>query len=386
MAARKKKSSSKKPETPDDILDDIQASIEGRLDGDHKGVVIRRMSDDHAVKFDAVPFGIAPLDAYLHGGIPTGRITEIYGPESSGKTTLCYHAMAVMSNNPGDVCLYIDSEHGFDAIYAQRIGVVLDRVIIMQPDYGEQAFNAIYGFCEEMGIRRQGYNPKRPLKSKSGRRYPYEKLAGGPWKGKACVLVDSVAALVPKAEHDRVTDGDFEGQNPAEQARMMSRQLRPLVRPIAQGDVAALFTNQIREKVNVRFGSPQTTPGGNALKFYASSRWSMGHRGYLRRGSGENGKIIGRECAIQVVKCRLFDPFAPELKLPFTARGIDLSSVVFDALRTLEVIRKSGSWYQIHAPGHAYHEMKWQGTNGYDALVEDGTLDVKTLEELARNS
>lgn len=368
-------------DTPDDVLAAIERGLIEELGGDNPGVVIRRMSSEDVKPFEAVPFGVPVLDKFLHGGIPVGRLTEIFGPESSGKSTICMHALAVMSQQ-GGVAMYVDAEHAFDAPYAQRIGVDISRVLIVQPDWGQQAFKLIHGFCTHLAVRRAGFDPLKPLSNKSDRRYPFETLPE-PFTARACVLVDSVAALVPKAEYDRTEEGDFEGDQPAEQARMMSRQLRPLIRPIARGKVAALFTNQTRSKINVRFGSPETTPAGAALKFYASSRWRTGHRGMIssagkvtpgQEASDDDvkAKVEGRYCSIQVVKCKLFNPFAPELVLPFTERGIDMSRVIFDGLTTLGIIEKNGAWYSIRKPGHRMDGLKWQGINGYFELVEKG--------------
>lgn len=386
MAARKKivrKAKADGETAPEDILGAVQRDLEGSVEGGGRGVVIRRMTDDHFKPFDAVPFGIPPLDTYLHGGIPNGRITEIYGPESSGKTTLCYHALATMVRENG-VGVYIDSEHAFDAPYAERIGVDLDRVFIVQPEWGEQAFRTIRNFCHKMELRRAGYDPDKPLKSKPKTGLAFQKCE--PWKNKAVILVDSVAALVPRSEWERLEEGDYETRVPAEPARMMSNMLRPLTGPISRAQVACLMTNQVRSNIAVTFGSKQTTPGGNALKFYASSRWRTGHRGMLKRGSAENAPVVGRLCSIQVVKCKLFNPFAPELVLPFTERGIDMAHLLFDTLMTLEVIKKDGSWYHIEKTGHPYDAVKWQGTNGYFELVDNGGFDINVLTELARTS
>lgn len=376
---------------PSDLIGKMVEGLREDLgDPADKGVVIRAMGGEESNPFEAVPFGIPVLDNYLHGGIPIGRITEVFGPEGSGKTTLCYHAMAAhckaLADGQQGLCLYIDSEYRFDAPYAARIGVDMKRVILSQPEWGQQSFKAIGGFCERVSIMRAGFDPTAPIvKNKSV--VGYEPLAGGPFTGHAAVLLDSVAALLPKSAYERIrTEGDYDGQVPAEQARMMSVHLQNIVGLVYRARAAAMFTNQTRVGgIGGYSGTYETTPGGNALKFYATARWKTGIRGPIKEGSSEDARVVGRMGSLQVVKCSLFSPFAPELRLPYTERGIDMSRILFDSLLTTGALKKDGSWYKFDAPErHPYAGMKFQGTNGFYEMLDAGTIAVPVLEALVR--
>lgn len=378
---------------PTDLIGKMVSALQGEFDEEKdKGVVIRAMGGEENTPFEAVPFGIPVLDTYLHGGIPVGRITEVYGPEGSGKSTLCFHAMAAhcraVAEGHQGLVLYVDSEYGFDAPYAARIGVDMSRVIMVQPEWGQQAFKAIFNFCEDVALSRQGLDPTKPIKNGKVIK-GYEPLDGGPFTGHAAVFLDSVASLVPKSAYDRVHEaGDFDAVAVAELARLMSQNLNEITGPIYRAKVAALFTNQTRVGgIGGYSGTFVTTPGGNALKFYASSRWETGLRQTIKEGPVDSPRIVGRYGSLRVVKCRLFSPFAPELKLPYTARGIDMSHVVFETLLTTGILAKKDSWYRFVVPeNHPYAGMKFQGTNGFHTMLEAKEIALPELEALARGT
>src|SRR5512142_7144 len=229
---------------------------------------IMRLGANERVRVEAIPTGAINLDAAIGvGGIPRGRITEIYGPESSGKTTLCLHVVANAQKN-GGVAAYIDAEHALDTEYARKLGVDVENLLISQPDTGEQALE----ICEIL-VRSGAVD---------------------------VVVIDSVAALVPKAE----IEGDMGDSHVGLQARLMSQALRKLTGAIARSKTIVLFINQIREKIGVMYGSPETTPGGRALKFYASVRIDVRRIGTLKEGE----TAIGAACRAKVVKNKVAPP------------------------------------------------------------------------------
>jgi recombination protein RecA len=233
-----------------------------------KGAIMR-LGDKEHVEVEVVPTGALPLDLALGiGGLPKGRICEIYGPESSGKTTLVYHLIAE-SQKRGGICAFIDTEHAFAPIYAKRIGVDVDNLLISQPDHGEQALE----ICE--------------LLIRSG--------------SLDVVAVDSVAALVPKAEIEGEIGDSFVGL----QARLMSQACRKLAGSLSRANTTMIFTNQLREKIGVMFGSPETTPGGRALKFYSSIRLDIRRIETLKEGT----EAVGNRVRVKVVKNKLASPF-----------------------------------------------------------------------------
>jgi recombination protein RecA len=266
---------------------------------------IMRMGEAHQMKVESIPTGSLSLDIALGaGGIPRGRITEIFGPESSGKTTICQHIVAE-SQKMGGTCAYIDMEHALDPVYAANCGVNIDDLLISQPDTGEQALE----ICETL-VRSGAIE---------------------------LVVVDSVAALVPRAE----IEGDMGDASMGMQARLMSQALRKLSGAISQTKTAVVFTNQLRQKIGVMFGNPETTPGGLALKFYASVRLDIRRIQSIKVGD----EITGNRTRVRVVKNKVAPPFrTAEFDIMYN-EGISKSGDVIDLATQLEIITKRGAFF-----------------------------------------
>ena len=266
---------------------------------------IMRLGMDSKVRVEAIPTGAINLDAAIGvGGIPRGRITEIYGPESSGKTTLCLHVVA-NAQRAGGVAAYIDAEHALDTEYAKKLGVDVENLLISQPDTGEQALE----ICEIL-VRSGAVD---------------------------VVVVDSVAALVPKAE----IEGEMGDSHVGLQARLMSQALRKLTGAIARSKVSVVFINQLREKIGVMFGNPETTTGGKALKFYASLRLDIRRIGPVK----EKEDVIGSHVRVKVVKNKVAPPFKQAEFDIMYAEGISHTSLLVDIGVEAGIIDKAGAWY-----------------------------------------
>ena len=266
---------------------------------------LMKLGDKSAVEIEAIPTGALSLDLALGvGGVPKGRIVEIFGPESSGKTTLIYHILA-QAQAQGGVCAFVDAEHAMDPVYAKRIGVDIDELLVSQPDYGEQALEIV------------------DVLTRSG--------------AVDIVAVDSVAALTPRAE----LEGQMGEMQVGLQARLMSQALRKLAGNLNRSDTICLFTNQIREKIGVMFGSPETQPGGRALKFYCSQRLDVRRIETLKEGT----EAVGNRVRVKVVKNKVAPPFKQvEFDIMY-GEGISKMGELVDLGVKAGVVEKSGAWF-----------------------------------------
>jgi recombination protein RecA len=296
---------------------------------------IMRMDEKEKVRVEAVPTGAINLDAAIGvGGIPRGRVTEIYGPESSGKTTLCLHVVA-NAQKMGGVAAFIDAEHALDTEYARKLGVDVESLLISQPDTGEQALE----ICEIL-VRSGAVD---------------------------IVVVDSVAALVPKAE----IEGDMGDSHVGLQARLMSQALRKLTGAIARSKTIVIFINQLREKIGVMFGNPETTTGGKALKFYASLRLDIRRIGPVK----EKEDVVGSHVRVKVVKNKVAPPFKQAEFDIMYAEGISHTSLLVDIGSEANIIEKSGAWY-------SYKGQKiGQGRENAKMYLKDNPAIMAEIEE-----
>lgn len=299
--ARKNTSDDERAGSKDIALDKAISDISKRY-GD--GAIMRLGEAQHLV-VDSIPTGSLSLDIALGvGGIPRGRITEIYGPESSGKTTICQHIVAE-AQKMGGTCAFVDMEHALDPSYASRCGVDIDNLLISQPDMGEQALEITEALVRSGAVD--------------------------------VIVIDSVAALVPRAE----IEGDMGDSPMGMQARLMSQALRKLSGAIKQTNTAVVFTNQLRQKIGVMFGNPETTTGGMALKFYSSVRMDVRRIQSIKLGS----EIIGNRTRVRVVKNKVAPPFrTAEFDIMYN-EGISKSGDLIDLATQLDIIAKRGSFY-----------------------------------------
>ena len=296
---------------------------------------IMRMDAREKVRVEAVPTGAINLDAAIGvGGIPRGRVTEIYGPESSGKTTLCLHVVA-NAQKLGGVAAFIDAEHALDTEYARKLGVDVEALLISQPDTGEQALE----ICEIL-VRSGAVD---------------------------IVVIDSVAALVPKAE----IEGDMGESHMGLQARLMSQALRKLTGAIARSKTIVIFINQLREKIGVMFGNPETTTGGKALKFYASVRLDIRRIGPVK----DKEEVVGSHVRVKVVKNKVAPPFKQAEFDIMYSEGISHTSLLVDIGSEANIIEKSGAWY-------SYNGQKiGQGRENAKMYLKDNPAMMAEIEE-----
>src|SRR5690242_18446432 len=315
-----------------------QAALQGALSQIErqfgKGAVMRMGDPGARVAVDAIPTGALSLDLALGiGGVPRGRIVEIFGPESSGKTTLVYHVLAE-AQKLGGVCAFVDAEHAMDPIYARRIGVDIDELLVSQPDYGEQALEIVDTLIRSGAVD--------------------------------VVAVDSVAALTPRSE----LEGQMGDQSVGLQARMMSQAMRKLAGTLNRTQTMCVFTNQIREKVGVMFGSPETQPGGRALKFYSSVRLDIRRIETLKDGT----EAVGNRVRVKVVKNKVAAPFRQaEFDIEF-GKGISTAGCLLDYGVEQGIITKSGAFFSYR------DERLGQGRGNAKAFLEDHPEVAKDIE------
>lgn len=299
-----------------------------------KGTVMK-LSDERVVDVPAISTGSLGLDIALGvGGIPRGRVTEIYGPESSGKTTLAMHCIAE-AQKEGGLAAFIDAEHAFDKTYAEKLGINTENLLISQPDNGEQALEITEHLIRSGAID--------------------------------IIVIDSVAALVPRAE----LEGEMGDSKMGLQARLMSQALRKLTGTINKTGCACIFINQLREKIGVMFGNPETTTGGNALKFYASVRLDIRRIGQIKESADS---ITGNRTRVKVVKNKVAPPFrVVEFDIMY-GQGISKSGEILDLGVELDIVQKSGSWFSYDG------NKLGQGRDAVKRLIEDNPELMEELE------
>ena len=313
----------------------LQAAMD-KIEKNYGKGSIMKLGDEHVQEVEVIPTGSIGLNAALGvGGYPKGRIIEIYGPESSGKTTLAIHAIAE-AQKMGGIAAFIDAEHAFDRFYAAKLGVDIDNLWISQPDSGEQALEIADQLIRSSAID--------------------------------IIVIDSVAALTPKAE----LEGDMGDNKVGLQARLMSQALRKLTSTISKTNTTCIFINQLREKIGVMFGNPETTTGGNALKFYASVRLDIRPGQPIKDGE----EMIGRQTRVKVVKNKVAPPFRKsEFDIMF-GEGISRTGEIIDLGTDLGIIKKSGSWY-------SYNDTKLgQGRDAAKQCIADNPELGEELEAL----
>ena len=331
-----KKIENEQPSMKSEKLKALQAAMDKITKQFGKGSIMK-MGDDEVEHVEVIPTGSIALNAALGvGGYPKGRIIEIYGPESSGKTTLAIHAIAE-AQKAGGIAAFIDAEHAFDRFYAEKLGVDTDNLLISQPDNGEQALEIAENLIRSSAID--------------------------------IIVVDSVAALTPKAE----IEGDMGDNKVGLQARLMSQALRKLTAAVSRTNTVCIFINQLREKIGVMFGNPETTTGGNALKFYASVRLDIRRVTSIKTSGDE---VIGNQVRVKVVKNKVAPPFQKaEFEIMF-GEGISKAGEIMDLGVKFDIIKKSGSFYSYNGSKLA------QGRDAAKAIIQDNPELAEEIEGL----
>ena len=323
------------------MLEDKTAKIKAlqltldKLDKTYGKGTVMKLGDEAAVEIEAISSGSIGLDIALGvGGYPRGRVVEIYGPESSGKTTLALHAIAECQKK-GGIAAFIDAEHAFDRFYAEKLGIDINELIISQPDHGEQALEIVDNLIRSGAID--------------------------------AVVIDSVAALTPKSE----IEGEMGDSKMGLHARLMSQALRKLTASISKTNCTVFFINQLREKIGVMFGNPETTTGGNALKFYASVRLDIRRSSQIKSGDSE---VLGNKTRVKVVKNKVAPPFKTTEFDIIYGEGISKIGEIVDLGVNYEIISKSGSWF-------SYGETRLgQGRDSVKVLLADNPDLMEELE------
>jgi recombination protein RecA len=318
----------------------LEAAISQIERGFGKGSIMRLGANEKIVEVEAISTGSLGLDIALGiGGLPRGRVVEIYGPESSGKTTLALHVVAEAQKR-GGICGFIDAEHALDTVYARKLGVDLEQLLISQPDTGEQALEITDTLVRSGAID--------------------------------VLVIDSVAALTPKAE----LEGEMGDQLPGSQARLMSQALRKLTGSISKSRCMVIFINQIRMKIGVMFGSPETTSGGNALKFYASVRLDIRRIGAIK----EREEVVGNQTRVKVVKNKVAPPFKQvEFDIMY-GEGISKTGELVDLGVKAGVVEKSGAWFSFDS------ERIGQGRENAKAYLREHPETAQKIERAVRQS
>lgn len=331
-----KKTEIAQPSSGTDKMKALQAAMDKITKQFGKGSIMK-MGDDDIEHVEVIPTGSIGLNAALGvGGYPKGRIIEIYGPESSGKTTLAIHAIAE-AQKAGGIAAFIDAEHAFDRFYAEKLGVDTDNLLISQPDNGEQALEIAENLIRSSAID--------------------------------IIVVDSVAALTPKAE----IEGDMGDNKVGLQARLMSQALRKLTAAVSRTNTVCIFINQLREKIGIMFGNPETTTGGNALKFYASVRLDIRRVTSIKTSGDE---IIGNQVRVKVVKNKVAPPFQKaEFEIMF-GEGISKIGEIMDLGVKFDIIKKSGSFYSYNGSKLA------QGRDAAKVILQDNPELADEIEGL----
>ncbi len=327
-----------KEQTIDDIRKEKLKSLEttlGKIEKDFGKGAIMKLGDRAVVSVGSIPSGSLGLDIALGvGGYPRGRVVEIFGPESSGKTTLAIHAIAE-AQKAGGIAAFIDAEHAFDSTYAQKLGVDIENLLISQPDHGEQALEIADHLIRSGAID--------------------------------IIVIDSVAALTPKAE----IEGEMGDSKMGLQARLMSQALRKLTATISKTNTCCIFINQLREKIGVMFGNPETTTGGNALKFYASVRLDIRKINQIKEGE----EVFGNRTKVKIVKNKLAPPFRKAEFDILYGEGISRLGEVIDMATEMEILKKSGSWF-------SYGETRLgQGRDAVKQLLADNPELMEEVEK-----